>query len=233
MTRSASPLCLLLAFGALFIGYQATAQSNGTPSAKATAAVGDINVVSGPATDGEVEGPWTTVMSNTLKTANMKDLFVDVSLECGLFTSTKTASKGGNKDTSTSSATIQVRVLVDGQEAYPGSVTFAHRNQELSATFQGLLTGALSVDPDTGTVIIDEDLLQPEEVELIQDTMSANSFNFVLDDLSSGAHTIEVQARIDLGASAQAGSSVAKATIGRGSMTVEEVRMVKNEDILF
>lgn len=79
--------------------------------------------------------------------------------------------------------------------------------------------------------MIDPDCVQPEEVQLILETMNANSFNFVMADLLPGVQLIEVQARLNLGASAQAGSARARALIGNGSMTVESVRMIRNEDI--
>jgi hypothetical protein len=121
-------------------------------------------------------------------------------------------------------------VLVDGAEAAPGVVTFCKRTQELSATLQGLIDGCLSVD-DLGNVILDEECLLPEEIELLLDTMSANTFNFLNADAGVGPHNIEVQARIDLGSSAQEGSAEARATLGKGSLTVEEVRLIQGEDI--
>jgi len=65
--------------------------------------------------------------------------------------------------------------------------------------------------------------------------MNANSFNFVVDDLGPGEHLIESRARIDneIGVDDLSGSTAkAMATIGKGSVTVEEVRMIKGEDIL-
>lgn len=203
------------------------------PAAKATASVGDLSVVYGPTVAGTSEGAWTTILSNSIKTSSQKDLIATVSLECGLFTKTVVKSKGGTRDTSTASASIQVRVLVDGRPAAPGTVTFARRNQELTAVFQGLIDGALRVDPLTGEVVIDESLLQPEEVGLLLESLDAASFTFVLPDVGTGVHRVEVQARVDLGASAVAGESVARATIGKGCMTVEEVRMIKGEDAVF
>lgn len=79
-------------------------------------------------------------------------------------------------------------------------------------------------------VAIDESLLEPEEVGLLLESQDAASFTFVLPDVGTGARRVEVQARIDLGAAAQAGEAVARATIGEGCMTVEEVRMIENED---
>ncbi len=219
--------------GASALAGTLSAAENGHPAAKATAKTGNIALVSGPTVSGQEEGAWATVLSNTIKTSSQKDLLIGVSLECGLFTDTTVKSKGGTKDTSKAEAMVQVRVLVDGRPAEPGNVVFARRMQQLSATFQGLIDGALSVDPLTGQVVIDETLLEPEEVQLILETMDAQAFQFVLDDVGTGVHTVEVQARIDLGASAQEGQAVAKATVGKGCLTVEEVRLIKGEDITF
>lgn len=218
---------------------QAQSTSGGHPAAKATAQFTPISVLNsstqGVNEAGEAE--WTTLLSNTIHTSNQKSLFVDVSLECGLFTRTLVKSKAGNKDTSSANATIQVRVVVDGQEAYPGAVVFASRMQEMSAVFQGLLTDAdgnvcLFADPDTGAITIDEECLQPEELDLILETMTANSFNFTTQPLESGVHSVDVQVRINTGASFQEGDAEAAAAVGKGSFTVEEVRLIKDEDIV-
>ena len=95
---------------------------SGQPSSKATAKVGDVNIL-----DATSLG-WTTILSNDIKTANQKDLFIDVSLECGLYTQTEVKSKG-NKDTSTAEAGVMVQVLVDGAPAYPDVVTFCRANE--------------------------------------------------------------------------------------------------------
>ena len=49
--------------------------------------------------------------------------------------------------------------------------------------------------------------------------------------MPQGVHTISVQARIDTGGSAQTGSFSALGTVGKGSFTVESVRLIKNEDV--
>lgn len=218
---------------------QAQSSGGGHPSAKATTQFTPISVLNSGTQELDTNGEpkWTTLLSNTIHTSNQKSLFVDVSLECGLYTQTLVKSKGGNRDTSSATASIQVRVLVDGEAAYPGNVVFASRMQELSAVFQGLLTDAegnvcLSADPDTGNITIDEDCLQPEELELILDTMTANSFNFITSPLESGVHSIDVQARINTGASFQEGDAEGVATVGKGCFTVEEVRLIQNEDIV-
>ncbi len=93
---------------------------------------------------------------------------------------------------------------------------FCEREQTLTAYLQGIL------NPATGLVVADE------YVELILETMDANSFNFITPDLSAGVHTIAVKARIDKDTS---GTAEAMGSIGKGSVTVESVRLIRNEDI--
>jgi hypothetical protein len=192
-------------------------------SAKATAKVGNVNVLN------QTTLGWTTILSNTIKTANQKDLFIDVSLETGLYTQTEVKSRG-NKDTSSAGATIKVQVLVDGAPAYPGEVVFDRRSQTLSATLGGILENCTDSNGD-GDIDLNDCTLAPEEIELILDTMAAHSFNFIMDDLRPGEHAVEVQAMISTSSSSGAGSASANATIGNGSVTVEEVRLIKGEDI--
>jgi hypothetical protein len=195
---------------------------------KAMAQVGQISVLG---SDGpESLGDWQTILSNTVRTSQQHDLSIGVSLECGLTTRTPSRSNGGGRDTSVAEANLAVRVLVDGFEAAPGDVTFCKRSKTLSATFQGLIDGCLSID-DLGNIVLDEECLLPEEIELILDTMSANTFNFLHADAGVGTHMIEVQARIDLDSSAEAGKAEARAMLGKGSLTVEVVRLIVGEDI--
>jgi hypothetical protein len=198
---------------------------SGHPSAKATAKVGDIAII--PST----EMGWTTILYNTLKTPNQKDLFVDVSLECGLHTKTKVVS-AGKEDKSTAEAGVKVRVLVDGVPAHPGEVVFCRRTQELTAKFGGIMQSCTDTKAPFGSITRDECTWTDEELELVLDTMNANAFNFVEDDLSAGVHTIWVQAKIDTAVTQDRGEAAAWATIGNGSVIVEEVRMIKNEGFL-
>ena len=207
---------------ALTLGAGAVLATPPQPASKATAKVGDISFVT--ETD-----EWTTILTQDIRTPNGKDLFIDVSLQCGLYTQTEVKSKGGAKDTSTADAMITVRVLVDGVAAHPGPVVFSRRYQELSAVLQGQIP--LIWDEDLGKYVIAEGALTFEEIELILDTMDAHSFNFIIDDLTSGVHTVEVQAMIDTAAVEGEGTASASASIGKGSVTVELVRMIKGEDI--
>ena len=74
--------------------------------------------------------------------------------------------------------------------------------------------------------------VQPKTIELIQDSLTASSFGFVASDVQQGVHTVQVQARIDTIGSAQNGSYSALALVGKGTMTVESVRLIKGEDVV-
>jgi hypothetical protein len=185
---------------------------NPNASAKATSAVTGIVVVDSD------DYPKAKILENTIKTSNKKDLFIDVSLQCGLYTQTKTTAKtGGGKDKSTAQATITVYVEVDGHTVYPANaVVFADRYQELSQELRANLAPGEWVESD---------------IELILRTMNANSFNFIVTDLDSGTHTVTVYGEIGTTATSGSGTASALGTIGMGSVTIEEVRMVQNDDI--
>ncbi len=225
-----------LAAGSLALALIAgTSQAQNQPSAKVTAQVGLINVLDessvGTNATNYVTGAWKDILRNTLKTPNQKDVFIGVALEVGLLTDTQAKSKLATSDTSMASAGVEVRVLVDGAEAQPGAIVFGRRTQTLSATLQGIIDGCLVLDTNTMTVVIDPTCVQSESLQMVLETMNANSFNFIVPDLTAGVHMVQVQARMNLGGSAQTGSAKARALIGRGSVTAESVRMIRNEDI--
>ena len=168
------------------------AQNGGHPSAKATAKT--ANVVLIPETTGT--GDWVSVLTNTIKTPNMKDLFVTAALEVGLYTRTETPPN------SLARASVQVRVLRDGQVVEPGIIAYNRRIQTLNSG---------------------------EPIELILDTLEASSFSFVDVDVPVGVHTITVQVRVDTGGS---GDFTAFGLVGKGTLTVEAVRMIKGEDVV-
>jgi hypothetical protein len=190
-------------------------------------------------------GTWVTILGAvdpsdpnavTIHTSQLKDLLFSVSLECGLYTRTLARSKGGEKDTATAEARVQVRVVLDPgtpQEriAEPGVVTFCERLQSLSATLQGII-GNLACFPGG---VFDPNApgctLTPEEIELVLNTLEANAFFFALDDVGAGTHNVIVQARIRSATSVQAGEAEALALIGKGTVVVEEIRLVKGRSI--
>ena len=202
------------------------------PSSKVTAKTANLTLL--PSTTGD--GTWQTLLSNTIKTANQKDLFIGASFEVGLYTQTLVSSKNMVKDTSTADAKVQVRVLIDGTRVVePGNVVYGRRKQTLSATLEGAIAGCLSLSTNldgTVSIVVDPLCVLPETIELILQTMDAASFNFVAVDVPQGLHTIEVQAQIITATKVDTGSAVAKALVGKGSMTVESVRLIKDPNVV-
>ena len=205
-------------------GYAQTSQPSSKVTAK-TSALALLNETTGTA-------GWQTLFSNTIKTANQKDLFISASFEVGLYTQTLVSSKNMTKDTSTATAEVQVRVLLDGQPVEPGAVVYGRRTQTLSATLEGAIAGCLSIDPLTGSIVLDETCVQPEIIELILKTMDAASFNFVAVDVPQGVHTVTVQAQVTSATSVDTGTASAKGLIGKGAMTVESVRLIKDPNVI-
>ena len=206
-------------------------------------------------TDNANNGLWFTVMNASVKTSATTDLFVSPSLVTGLYTETQV--KGGSSGTSQIAAatgSVAVRVLIDcsncatpgnaqsglasyaaaGQPDPNGSgIVFDARIQQLTATLgQVITTSCLAANTCTN-----------EQIDLVLDTTSAHSFNFVLLNVGSGTHTVTVQVRLDAGqlctnnnsngtggvtcttVNTALGSSVAAALFGVGSVIVQPVHL--------
>jgi len=231
MKISTSKLPGMLALSLLSIVPGQTTYAQSQPSAKVTAKTANVTLL--PKTTGT--GGWQTLLVNTIKTANQKDLFIGASFEVGLFTATKVTSKNLTPDTSTATANVQVRVLLDGNVVEPGQVVFGRRTQTLSATLEGAIGKCLSLVTNLDgsvSIVVDPNCVTPEIIELILDSMDAATFNFVAVDVAQGVHTVSVQARIDTTGSAQTGSWSALGAVGKGSMTVESVRLIKNPNVV-
>ena len=137
-----------------------SAMAGEIPSAKGSAAISNNTLLE--ATDRTHS--WDPVLSTMIQVASQKELVFDVALQCGLYTDTLVRSKGGEKDTSTAEAAIDVRVKLqklnsDGTFgepffAYPDHVIYAKRAQTLMAKFQGIFQTCeeytMVVDPYTG-----------------------------------------------------------------------------------
>lgn len=202
----------------------ATSFAQSQPSAKNSIQLSELTLL-----DASKGNTCEDILSTTLKTSSQKDIVATVAIEAGLFTDTLVRSKGGTEDTSTAEGSVKIKVLVDGYAAFPGQVTFAKRKQTLMAKLGGIET---CVDSNgDGVVNYGECTLTEEEIRLILESLEASSFVFALDDVGTGVHTIKVQACVDTSTSYQAGSAAAKAWVGKGSLSVEEVRLVKGSDI--
>jgi len=142
----------------------------------------------------------------------------------------------------------------------PGEVIYSQRKQSLVAEFAGyfdfwnpecvnLLYGGTDGTTVTGIEFSDSDAcLQAEALQLVLKTMAAHTFNFIATDVPSGDHYIEVQVKLDYdlgdGVSVyqlpkideelvpMAPGAGSQAWIGKGSVLIDVVRMVKGEDII-
>ena len=218
-------------------------------SAKATAKCGDISVV-------QLGKGYTPIFAQTIRTPNGGDLFIDVSLECGMMTNLKAMTWAVRRSLIRAQGTVMVQVLVDGIEADPGEIIFARRDHNMIAQFAGDISECITIEPvipeepedppvepseeepiQEYIASVDEECIQPAMLEQILATMTANSFNFIASDLSSGEHTIIVQAKVayikktevDAGSAAKGAVS---AYLGNGSVTIEAVKMIKDEDVV-
>jgi hypothetical protein len=230
-------------------GFAGDAAAEVLPSSKATFAYNELisvpawSIMSGGCGSVGDNSGWKSILKQQIKLANQKDLFMGASLQCGIVTDTTVKSLNGSEDSAEARATIRVRVKIttpagavvyaqpnsgrDATGAVDGDgVVFCDRIQTLRAKFSGLNCTA---NLETGAVTC----ATPEELQLILKTLNANAFNFVAPDLSSGVHTVEVQARSSAATSATGlnGSlGNANAFIGAGSVAVESVRMIKGND---
>ena len=166
------------------------------PATKHGVAAADGQII--PVTN--VTDNWSDILVGTFKTGGAKDMTVDFTAECVLVTDTNATKGSGGKDRST--ASLRVRVLVDGVEAIPGPVTLCQRVVELE--FDG--DGFLSADT----------------IDLLINTLSTHGFNFVALDVGNGAHTVQVQGQVFI-ANLRGGPSAA--FLLKRSMIAEEVNL--------
>jgi hypothetical protein len=195
------------------------------------------------ATGGTTDTGWQDILTTHIKTPNGKELAIGASLQCGLITDTTVKSKNGDLDSSASRGKIAVRVQItqpDGTVVYAqpangadltndialngDGVTYCDRYQKLAAKFSGLNCTA---DATTGVVTCAD----PEELQLLLQTLSANHFNFIHANAVPGVQQVVVQARAQAGmklGGTQLGAASAEAFIGAGALSVETIRLVKD-----
>jgi hypothetical protein len=140
--------------------FVSSAMAGELPSAKGSAAISNNTLLEATT---ETHS-WDPVLSTMIQVSSQKELVFDVALQCGLYTDTLVRSKGGQKDTSTAEAAIDVRVKLQRRNsdgtfgepffAYPDHVIYAKRAQSLMAKFQGIFQTceeyAMVTDPYTG-----------------------------------------------------------------------------------
>ncbi len=195
-----SVLAVLLV-GAVALGSSAVLAEDQIPAARAAFATNNVYAASISKTAADTE--WTTVLESQIKTGTPKDLTIDVSAETALITSAKLSGTTGSEAV----AGIEIQVLVDGNVAAPGAITFDNRLLRITGDLTHHYGGfALQIDDHW--------------IEIYLSTKAAHAFNFAVQDLGAGVHTISVQARLTK--SATADLAYADAAIGNISMVVDE-----------
>lgn len=200
---------------------QAFAES--IPSAKMAVRVGDVKIVNAKNVN------YATVASALIKGSSPADLIIDVSMICGLMTSTTVRTKDGISDTSSASAAVYGRILVDGKLADPGEVPICKRTQELTATLQGIITKCSDSNGDGTLDMLTECTTIDEEIGLMQDTAGAHAFTWAVQNVGSGVHKIELQVKVDSNGAVQKGSYNAWASVGKASIKVQKANLKGNE----
>jgi hypothetical protein len=180
----------------------------GMPSAKAAMDVASLKVIS------ENANRWIDLAGTAIKMPNKKDLFMEVSLQCGMFKDTQTA-------TPIDDAGVQVRVLVNGVEAQARRIVYCRKTQALSP-----FAGLQSCTNSSGEMFFSSCSMSASERASVLRSVVGNSFGFVLVNLTPGVYNIKVQARIDRGTSPESGPI--RAVFGKGPTTVEDVRMINH-----
>jgi hypothetical protein len=189
---------------------------------------------------------FATVMSSPMKVSNSQSLFVSPSLVTGLYTSTTTKTRTGSTSTATAEGGVFMRaVLTDfngnivriadpvsictndilGCHASASGVYGVVLDQRVQTLTQSISQCVVSVVvggvTGSGTCTFDV------TTQLILDTTSAHTFNFIFPDVGVGTYMVAIQVAVDSNAVVSgSGTAVGAAAFGLGSVTIESVRLV-------
>ena len=187
------------------------------------------------------EGEWLTIMSKPMKLSNSQSIFVNPSLVTGLYTRTRTKTSTGETSTAQAMGGVYLRAVLTPTGGGPdivaapltscnptvlGCVSVDNKwgvqlNTRVQTLTQSLSECTVLVEGVAGTCNF------TSVIDLITNTTSAHSFNFIFANVGQGTYTIKVQAAVASQASViGSGSAVGAAAFGLGSMTAESVRLV-------
>ncbi|NIN51547.1 MAG: hypothetical protein GTN80_00020 [Nitrososphaeria archaeon] len=169
---------------------------------------------------------WDPILYTKIKTAEQKDLVIQFTAECALLTDTKIKGKGNEEVSSMDTASVRVRVKIDGELAFPEDVTLCERMQTLKGKLSEWI---IETNETTGEPYLVE---VSEEIELILNTTSANGFNFLAFNVGSGVHEVVLEADIYINDQPQEGvdeSYPTAAVIGDRTLVVDEIRLVQSQ----
>ncbi len=256
--KKLTPLCILTLLAATVAFAQSGTPSSKATAAYNTAVGCSVASTTNTWTCGDIftgttADNYVEVMGSTVKVSNSQSLFANASLVTGLYTNTLVTTKpsktSGGTNTSTATATGGVYLRAALLDAPNGNVvTYGYP----AAACNSAVLGCSGSGPDSG-VILDsrvQTLTQSlsdcvvnvtvsgvagtgtcdftSTIQLILQTTSAHSYNFIFPNVGVGTYYLSIQAAADSGAVVNmgTGSAVGGAAYGLGSLTVESVRMV-------
>ena len=182
-------------------------------------------------------------MHSTMKVSNSQSIFVSPSLVTGLYTNTTTKTRTGSTSSATAAGGVYLRAVLrdpntgavvqiadpinacsdmilgcvkDSSNDY--GVVLDSRIQTLTQTLSNCV---VTVGTTAGSCNFDSTL------QLVLQTTSAHTFNFIFPNVGVGTYTVSVEAAVNTSASvAGTATAIAGAAYGLGSMTAESVRLV-------
>lgn len=186
---------------------------------------------------------WIEIMSTPVKLSNSQSLFVSPSLVSGLYTQTRTKTSPGTTSTAQAMGAVYLRAVLtpagrgDDIVGAPLNVCSASifgcadptgraqwgvvLDSRIQSISQDLSACTVLVGTTAGTCDI------TSTIDLILNTASANTFNFIFPNVGQGTYTVKIYAAVGSDASVVgSGSAVGAAAFGLGSVTVEVVRLV-------
>ncbi len=196
---------------------------------------------------------FAEIMHTTVKVSNSQSLFVSPSLVTGLYTETKTKTSTGGTSTAVAMGGVYLRAVL--KDPATGDVVMVGAPVNLCSTFDTPPLGCQQVGSDYG-VILDsrvQTLTQSlsdcvvkvggvtvpgttcsfdSTIDLILQTTSAHTFNFVFPNVGVGVYHLSIQAAVDASGTLPftttggSGTAIGAAAFGLGSVTVESVRLV-------
>jgi hypothetical protein len=190
ITKNGSPITRLALSGivilvlALFGSSAALAQSSGNFTARYMETQCTINTVGGlPNSGGLNNNGGGTILNTFIKTPNSQftTLLIRPSLVTGLFNNTQIT---GAMENSANSAAVRVFVTLDGQPVSPATsgqpgIIYDQRFQQLSSNVFDSIAGC--------------SMSNNCNIDLVESTLAAHSFDFVAPNVGGGTHQVVVR----------------------------------------
>lgn len=199
---------------------------------------------------------WIKIMSKPMKLSNSQSVFLSPSLVTGLYTRTRTKTTTGSTSTAVAQGAVYLRAVMvpvgGGAEIVAAPISACRPNpanptgtnifgcaQPESGKWGVTLESRLqSLTQELSACVIDVTVIPgtndgtctfTSTIDLLLQTTSANTFNFIFPSVGQGVYNVEVWAAVGSDASLVSGSSgtaVGAAAFGLGSMLAESVRLV-------